>query len=134
MNKPLLPLTKLILIATALTLTAFTIIEIFIPGLVRSFLWPLPFEPVPDAWLRYNAMTNIGLVAASLYILNQNDWTAARPYVLSTLVLNAFDIICSLLLAISGPVPAILWLYVLLALIYVPAIILAWRQQSVASP
>ena len=130
MNRPLLPLTRLVLIGTALTLTAFTIIEIFVPSLVRSFLWPPPFEPVPDAWLRYNALTNVGLIAASLYILRQNDWGTARPYLISTWVLNALDIVYSLLLAITSAVPAILWLYVVLAVIYVAMILIAWRQQS----
>ena len=134
MNKSLLPLTKLVLIGTALTLTVFAIIEIFVPSLIRSFLWPLPFEPVPDAWLRYNALTNIGLVAASVYILRQNDWTAARPYLLSTWILNALDIVYSVLFAITSPVPAILWLYVGLAVIYVVMILVAWRQQSATSP
>jgi len=133
MKKPLLPLTKLVLSATALTLTVFAIIEILVPGLIRSLLWPLPFEPVPDAWLRYNALTNLGLVSAALYILTQNDWAVARPYLLSTWVLNALDLVYSLLLAISSPVPAILWLYVVLAVFYVIAIFLAWRQQSAAS-
>ena len=133
MNKSLVPLTQLVLITTALTLTVFAIIEILLPALIRSFLWPPPFEPVPDAWLRYNALTNIGLVAASLYILNRNDWAAARPYLLSTGVLNALDIVYSVLLAVSSPAPAILWLYVLLAVIYVAVILLAWKQQSAAS-
>src|SRR5919197_3543813 len=111
MNKSLLPLTKLVLIGTASALTVFAIIEIFVPSLIRSFLWPSPFEPVPDAWLRYNALTNLGLVGASLYILRQNDWVAARPDLLSTWILNALDILYSLLLAITSSVPAILWLY-----------------------
>jgi hypothetical protein len=134
MKTPLLPLTRLVLIGTALTLTVFAIIEILVPALIRSVLWPVPFEPVPDAWLRYNALTNIGLIVASLYILRQNDWAAARPYLISTVVLNGLDILYSVLLAVSTPVPAILWLYVVLAVIYVIAIIVAWRQQSAASP
>jgi hypothetical protein len=131
-NKSLLPLTKLVLVGTALTLTVFTIIELFVPSLVRNFLWPPPFEPVPDAWLRYNALTNIGLVVAAIYILRQNDWAAARPYLISTWVLNALDIVYSVLLAVTSPVPLILWLYVVLAVIYVAMILIAWRQQSAA--
>ena len=131
MTKPLQPLTRLLILASAVVPAIFAVGQLFLPDLVNSLLWPPPFEPIPAVTLRYLAMAYLALTARGFYAVIQNDSRVglgylafAGPYVVLSLVL-------SIITAITPPgVPSIAWLYVFLAAIYTVIFVMVWRQES----
>ncbi len=64
-------------------------------------------------------------------VLYQNNWIAAQTYLAISGPFIALNVIFTVLAAVTPPgVPAIVWLYVLLSVIYLPVVAWAWRQES----
>jgi hypothetical protein len=131
MNKPLLPLTKFIVTVSSVVPLLFVIAQLFAPGLVNSFIWPPPFEPVPVVVIRYVAMAYLSLTIGGLYALRQNNWDTARGYLAVAASYVALSLILSIFTALTPPgVPPIVWLYIFLAVIHGVVVVMVWRQES----
>lgn len=131
MNKSLLPLTKFMIVMSAVVPFIFALAQLFAPGFVNSFLWPPPFEPIPAVSLLYTAAAYLALTLGGAYTLRQNDWSTARGFLAFAGPYVAIAVIVSLVSAATPPgVPPILWLYVFLGVIYVALSLVAWRQES----
>ncbi len=131
MLKSLMPFTKLVLAVSAIVQIIFGLEGILVPDLVRSLTWPPPFEPIPSLWLRYDGATFIAMAVGAAYAFRQNNWLTARTYLVIAGPMVAIQIILTVLAAITPPgVPPIGWLYLVLAIIYVPAVIYVWKKES----
>jgi lysylphosphatidylglycerol synthetase-like protein (DUF2156 family) len=131
MKTPLKPLTRFALIISGVVPAVFALIMIFAPGLLNSLLFPPPFEPLGRAIMLFTAASYLSLTTGMIYSLTQQDWRVARGFLAVTGSYNVLSIIVSLLLAVNPPgVPLIVWLYVVLALIYVTLLVICWRQQD----
>jgi len=131
MNKSLLPWTKLVLAVSAVVLCVFGLSWLVAPGFVNTILWPPPFEPIPALWLRYDAALYLAMGFGGLYALLQNDWIGARTYLAITGPYIVMNVLLTLVAAItSSGVPAVMWLYVALALLYLPAVVWTWLRET----
>ena len=129
--KPLLPLTKFGVVVSGVVPFVFAMAMLLSPSLTNSVLWPPPFEPLSVPILRYTAAAYLSFTIGMVYVLAQNDWRIARSYLVVAGSYNALSILISLLTAVTPPgIPPIVWLYILLAFIYLAVLVLAWRQQS----
>lgn len=131
MNSSLLPWTKLLLAVSGLTQFVFGLVMIVATGLVNSFFWPPPFEPVPDLSLRYLGVLYLAMALGAAYALAKNDWRTARTYLVIAGPYVALCLTLAFLAAITPPgVPLVMWLYVFLSILYLPQVVWVWRQQS----
>ena len=73
---------------------------------------------------------SIATAIAAAYALYQGRWSGARVYFAFSFPYIVLSVIVTLITAANPGVPAILWLYVLLSVIYLPAVAYAWMQQS----
>jgi hypothetical protein len=130
-NQTLYPLTRLALIISAVVLFAFAALWLAATGFYHQYLWPAPFEPQPDLWLRYDAAVYLALSLGGVYALRQNHWTAARTYLAITETYIVLNLVISLLAVVTPPgAPVVIWLYIVLAVGYVPMVAIAWTRQS----
>jgi hypothetical protein len=131
MNKPLQPLTKLLVAASAIVPVVFSVFQLFLPDLANGLFWPPPFEPISVVGLRYYAAAYLALGVGGFYALRQNSWDVARGYLAFAGPYVAISLVFSVLTALTPPgVPAIVWLYVFLATLYVALFVVVWRQQG----
>jgi hypothetical protein len=124
-NNPLLPFTKLVLGVSAAVQVIFAVC-MFFPDLWHSLFWPPPLPQVPDVVREFNAINYLGTAIAAVYALYQGTWAGAQVYVAFSFPYNAMAIIVALIAAITNGIPLIMWLYVLLAVLY----LFVWVQQS----
>lgn len=128
---PLLPFTRLVLGVSAVVQLVFGLADLFAKPLVDAFLWPPPLEPWPLLALQFNGALYVACALGAAYALRQDTWVAARTFLLIGGSYNAFSIALALLAAATPPgIPPIVWLYLVLALIYVPAVAYAWRREA----
>ena len=131
MDRPLLPLTRLILITSAVVQAVFALADLFAPSLVNTLFWPAPFEPLPSLWLRFEAAVYLAMGLGAIYALYQNSWIAARTFLAIGGSYVAMCVIMSILAIVTPPgAPLIMWVYLALALIYLPLVATAWVRQS----
>jgi magnesium-transporting ATPase (P-type) len=131
MKNSLLPLTRLIVLASGGVSAIFALIQIFAPGLQNSLIFPPPFEPQGRAIMLFTAASYLAFGGGMILTLRRNDWKVAQGFLAVTGTYNALCIVVSLFLAATPPgLPLIVWLYVLLAVIYLVMLYIAWRQQS----
>ena len=127
----LLPLTKLTLAVSALVQFVFGAADLFAKPLVDAFLWPPPLEAWPTLALQYNGALYLASALGAAYALSQDHWYAARTYLAIAGPYNALSIVLALLAAATPPgIPPIMWLYVVLALVYVPVVAWVWSRES----
>lgn len=131
MDRPLLPLTRLILAVSAVVQTVFALLNLFAPGLVDALIWPAPFEHIPALWLRFDGVVYIAMGLGALYALTQNSWIAARAFLVIGASYVAMCIVLAVIAIATPPgAPLIMWVYLVLALIYLPLVALTWTRQS----
>jgi hypothetical protein len=128
-NNPLLPLTKLVLGVSATVQIIFAVC-MFFPDLWHSLLWPPPLPPMPDVARWFQAINYLGTAIAAVYALYQGTWAGAQVYFAFSFTYNAMAIIVSLIAAIANGIPLIMWLYVLLAVLYLSIVAFTWVRQS----
>jgi hypothetical protein len=127
----LLPFTRLVLGVSALVQTIFGLADLFAKPVVDALLWPAPLEPWPTLGLQYNGALYLACALGAAYALRQDHWVAARTYFAIAGPYNALSIVLAVLAAASSPgIPPILWVYVVLALIYVPAVAFVWSREA----
>lgn len=129
------PLTRLVLAVSAIVQTIFGLADLLAKPLVDAILWPPPLEPWPALALQYNGALYLACALGAAYALRQDSWVAARTYLAIAGPYNVLSIILALLAAMTPPgIPLMLWVYVLLALIYVPLVAVVWRRESSRVP
>ena len=130
-NRALSNLTRFTLLAGAAGQLIMGSITLFAPEIIHKYLWPPPLDQVPDLWLRYDAVVDLALALGGIYALRQNDWTAARTFLFTSTgyVALLFAVTISLLLSVPDQ-PPVIWLYVLIALLYLPLTFATWRRES----
>ena len=130
-NRAPLHLTRYVLITGITGHLLFGVVTLFLPQLIHHYLWPPPLEQVPDLWLRYDAAVDLALAFSGIYALLQNNWIAARTFLFMSggYVALLFVVTIVFLLTVHGR-PLMIWLYILLGLLYLPLILVTWRQES----
>ena len=89
---------------------------------------------MPLPVLRFTGASYLGFTAGMAYVLYKNDWRAATAYLVTAGTYNALSVLVALWTALTPPgVPLIMWLYIVLALIYLGVLVLAWRQQAAST-
>ena len=126
----LLPFTKLVLIVSAVVQLLFGIIGVFAIGLWNGLLWTAPLAPWPPEVAHFAFLNYLGGAVAAAYAVYQDSWPGARVYFAYSLSYIALSLAVSIITALTIGVPLIIWLYVLQSVLYIPAVLWAWRQES----
>ncbi len=133
-QESLLPFTKLVLIVSAVVQLLFGIIGEFSINLWNGLLWTAPLPPWPPEVAHFAFLNYLGGAVAAAYALYQNSWPGARVYFAYSLSYIVLSVVVSIITAVTTGAPLIIWLYVLLSVLYIPAVIWAWRQESARTP
>jgi hypothetical protein len=128
-NNLLLPVTKLVL-GVSVTVQVIFAVWLFFQDLWHSLLWPPPLPQMPDVARWFQAINYLGTAIAAVYALYQGTWTGAQVYFAFSFTYNAMAIIVSLITAFTNGIPLIMWLYVLLAVLYLLIVAFTWMRQS----
>ena len=128
-NHPLLPLTKLVLIVSAVVQLVFGLAGLFTPTVVRNLL-AVQADP-PEIAVQFVGAMYLANSVAAFFALRQNNWIAARTYLLGAALFVALAVVITLIAAISpeGIKPAA-WLYLILSFLYLPVVGYMWLQES----
>jgi membrane-associated HD superfamily phosphohydrolase len=127
MKASLLPFTKLTLIVTAIVQLVMAVAGFLAPALAASLLAP------GGGWTQMATQYIAGFYLAgavtSLYALRQDNWIAARTYLLNAGIFVALAVVVTLINAGEG-LQIIAYPYLVLSVIYIPVIGYVWRQES----
>lgn len=129
----LLPFTRLVLIVSVVVQLVFGIIGEFFISLLNGVLWTAPLPPWPPEVAHYAFINYLGGAVAAAYALYQDSWSGARVYFAYSFSYIAMGLVVNIITAINPGVPPIIWLYVLLSVLYLPAVAFAWFRQSQVS-
>ena len=127
----LLPFTRLVLIVSAVVQLVFGIIGEFSISLLNGLVWTAPLPPWPPEVAHYAFINYLGGAVAAAYALYQGSWPGARVYFAYSFSYIVLSVFVTILAAATPPgIPLIMWLYVFLSVLYLPAVVWAWRQES----
>lgn len=126
----LLPFTRLVLIVSAVVQLLFGLIGEFSIDLWNGLLWTAPLAPWPREAAHFAFLNYLGGAVAAAYALYQDSWPGARVYFAYSFSYIVLSLVVSIITAVTTGVPLIIWLYVLLSVLYLPAVAWAWRQES----
>ncbi len=129
-QRSLLPFTRLVLIVSAVVQLLFGIVGEFAIDLWNGLLWTAPLAPWPPEVAHFAFLNYLGGAVAAAYALYQNSWPGAQVYFAYSFSYIVLSLVVSIITAITTGVPLIIWLYVLLSVLYLPAVAWAWRQES----
>lgn len=127
MKTALLPFTKLTLIVTAVVQIIMALAGFVTPSLAGSLL--APGMNWTQMTIHYIAAFYLAGAVTSLYALRQDNWIAARTYLLNAGIFVALAIVVTLLNAGEG-LQIIAYPYLLLSVIYVPVVVYVWLKES----
>ena len=127
---PLLPFTRLVLLVSAAVQLVFGIVGEFFVGLLNGVFWTAPLAPWPPEVAHYAFINYLAGAIAAAYALYQGTWRGARVYFAFSFSYIAMGLVVNLITAISPGVPLIVWVYVLLSVLYLPAVAIAWNRQA----
>jgi hypothetical protein len=125
----LLPFTRLVLLVSAVVQLVFGVVGLLFTDLWNSFFWTAPLAPWPKEVANFAFLNYIATAIAAAYALYQGKWSGAKVYLAFSFPYIVMSVIAVLVTAASPGVPLILWLYVLLSVIYLPAVAYAWVSQ-----
>lgn len=129
MKHSLMTWTKIVLGTSAVVQIVMALAAFLVPDLTRNFL--APSQQTPTIAIQYIGGFYLAGAIAALYAFRQDNWIAARTYLLNAAVLVALAVIVTLTNALTpSGVQPISWLYILLSAIYLPVIGWVWRQES----
>src|SRR5215211_4897690 len=126
----LLPFTRLVLIVSAVVQLLFGIIGEFSIDLWNGLLWTAPLAPWPPEVAHFAFLNYLGGTVAAAYAVYQGSWAGARVYFAYSFSYIVLSLVVSIITAMTIGLPLIIWLYVLLSVLYLPAVLWAWRQES----
>jgi hypothetical protein len=130
-NSSLLPFTRLVLIVSAVVQIVFGLVHLFFTdSLWNGLFWTAPLPAWPPVAARFSALNYLATAIAALYALYLGRWTGAKVYFAFSFSYIVMSVIAALVTAADPGVPAIMWLYVLLSVLYLPAVAFAWFQQE----
>lgn len=125
----LLPLTRLVLLVSALVQGIMALAGFFAPDFTRAVLSPSTLSP--NIAIQYVAGFYFAGAVGAAYALRQNTWVAARTYLLSALALIGIFTLVTVVGLLTPPgLQPISWLYVLLSALYLPIGAWVWRQEA----
>lgn len=127
MTNGLAPFTKLVLGVTAAVQFIMALAGFLAPDLTRALL--SPSTNTSQIAIQYVAAFYLAGAAAALFALYQNDWIAARTYLLNAVIFVALAIVVTVLNLGSG-LSVISYAYLALSIIYVPVIAYVWMHES----
>jgi hypothetical protein len=128
--KSLLPFTKLVLVVSSVVQLVFGVIGVFAIGLWNGLLWTAPLAPWPVEVAHFAFVNYLAGAIAAAYALYQGSWPGARVYFAYSFSYVAMALLVALITAVNPGVPAIMWLYVFLSVLYLPAVVVAWRREA----
>ena len=132
-DEPLLPFTKLVLGVSAAVQLLFGVVGLFALDLWNDVFWTDPLPPWPDEVARFAFLNYVATGIAAVFALRQDRWSGARVYLVFSYTYIVMSLVVAILTAIEPGVPPIMWGYVALSVIYLPAVAYAWVRQSRAS-
>ena len=131
-KESLMTWTKVVLATSAVVQFVFGAAALLSSSLWNSVFMPAPLTPSqPALLLQYFGWLFLTNCFGAAYAFRQDNWIAARMYLAIAGPFVAGSVVLTLLAAVTPPgIPLILWLYIVLALLYVPQVIWVWRQES----
>lgn len=133
MDRPLMTLTRILLVLWALVTVPGGLLLVFYPPFATAVVWPPPLEAIPPFHAQLNGALGIGTGIASFVALRMNRWSAARPMIALYVAYAIPAEYVTLSRVAAGPVPWQSWFYILLGAVYLIASVVIWRQQGSAS-
>lgn len=127
MTNELAPFTKLVLVVTAVVQFIMALAGFLLPDLTGSLLSPAKNPPVIA--IQYVAAFYLAGAVAAVFALRQDNWVAARTYLLNAVIFVALAIVVTLL-HLGGGLEVISYAYLALSIIYIPVIVYVWMQES----
>jgi hypothetical protein len=131
-REELLPFTKLVLGISAAVQLLFGIVGLFFLDLWNDVFWTDPLPAWPHEVAHFAFLNYIATGIAAIFALRQGRWSGAKVYFAFSFPYIVLSVGAVILTAIDPGVPAIMWAYVGLSVIYLPAVVYAWRKQSTA--
>jgi hypothetical protein len=132
-EQPLLPFTRLVLVVSAAVQFIFGIVGLFFVEALNEVFWRPPLPPWPPEVAHYAFLNYVATGIAAVYALRQGSWSGAKVYFAFAFSYIAMGLVVNVLTAIDPGVPAIMWGYVALSVIYLPVVAIAWRRQTLAA-
>ncbi|MDQ3930539.1 MAG: hypothetical protein M3328_15520 [Chloroflexota bacterium] len=126
----LLPFTKLVLAVSAVVQLVFGVVGLLFTDLWNSFFWTAPLPAWPKEVANFAFLNYLATAVAAGYALYQDKWSGAKVYFAFSFPYIVMSVIAVLVTAANPGVPLIMWLYVLLSVLYLPAVAYAWYSQS----
>lgn len=126
----LLPFTRLVLAVSAVVQLVFGVVGLLFTDLWNSFFWTAPLAPWPREVATFAFLNYLATAIAAGYALYQGKWSGAKVYFAFSFPYIVMSVIAVLVTAASPGVPLVMWLYVLLSVLYLPAVAYAWSSQS----
>jgi hypothetical protein len=132
MKQPLMRWTKVVLATSAVVQFIFGAAALFSQSLWNSVFMPSPLPPSePVLLLQFFGLLFLTNSFGAVYALIQDNWIAARMYLAINGPFVALSILITVIAALTPPgIPFILYLYILLAVLYVPQVVWVWRRES----
>jgi hypothetical protein len=129
-QEALLPFTRLVLLISAVVQTVFGLVMLFLYDLFNRAFWTHPLPVFSSVNAHYVGIIYLGTAIAAAFALYQNTWTGARVYFAFAFPYIVMAVILTIVTAATNGVPAIMWAYVLLSVIYLPLVAYVWIRQS----
>ena len=129
-TEALLPFTRLVLGVSAVVQLIFGVVGLFLTGLWNALFWTAPLAPWPVEVARFAFLNYLATAIAAAYALYQGKWSGARVFFAFSFPYIVMSVLAALITAANPGVPLIMWLYVFLSVLYLPAVAFAWLRQS----
>lgn len=129
-TETLLPFTRLVLVVSAVVQLIFGVVGLFLTDVWNGLFWTAPLAPWPIEVARFAFVNYLATAIAAAYALYQGKWSGARVYFAFAFPYIVMSVVAALVTAAQPGVPPIMWLYVFLSALYLPAVAIAWRRQS----
>jgi hypothetical protein len=127
------PFTKLVLLVSAIVQLVFGLTGLVFTDLWNGLFWTAPLSPWPSDVARFAFLNYLATAIAAAFALYQGTWSGARVYFAFSFPYIVMSVVAVLVTAANPGVPLILWLYVFLSALYLPAVLIAWRMQARAT-
>ena len=123
--------TRLVLVVSAVVQVVFGLVGLFFTTqLWNTVFWTAPLSTWLVEAMCFGSLTSVSTAIAALYALYQGSWDGARVSFAFSFPYIVFSVLAALVTAIQPGAPLIMWLYVLLSILYLPAVACAWYQQA----
>lgn len=133
-SKPgsLMTWTKVVLIISIVTQFAFGAGALFSTSLWNSFFMPEPLQPSqPLLLLQYFGALFLANCIGAAFAYFKGTWAHASVYLLIAGLFVGASVVLTLMAALTAPgIPLILWLYLFLAVTYLPQVVYVWLQET----